>query len=129
MNNDEVITELAKAIEELIKRRQEADEILDRTIKPEDFPDVEKRVVERVSSLTLRIHNLRTRRRNRQLLQEMDTTIKPLSKERVQAMREALKKVSESIAAVKNVQAALELAVAISQSASDLFDATTPTTA
>jgi uncharacterized protein YjiS (DUF1127 family) len=129
MNNDDVMANLDQAIEELIKRRQEADGILDRKMKPEDFPDIEKRVVERVSSLTLRIHNLRTRRRNRQFLEEMDETIKPLSAARVQAMQEALGKVSKSIEAVKNIQAALELAAAISQSASDLFDATKPTTA
>lgn len=129
MNNDEVIEKLNLAIEELEKRRQEADEILDRKIKPEDFPDIEKRVIERVSSLTLRIHNLRTRRRNRELLAELGETIKPLPKARVEAMRKALEKVSESIAATKNIQAALELAVTISQSASNLFDVTKPTTA
>jgi hypothetical protein len=129
MNNDEVIEQLNRAIKELEKRRQEADELLDREIKPEDFPDIEKRVIERVSSLTLRVHNLRTRRRNRQLLVELNETIKPLPKARVAAMQEALEKISESIAATKNIQAALELATTISQSASDMFDATTPTTA
>jgi len=129
MNNDEVIEQLNRAIEELEKRRQEADEILDREIKPEDFPDIEKRVIERVSSLTLRIHNLRTRRRNRELLAELDETIKPLSKARVEAMQEALEKISESIAATRNIQAALKLAATISQSATEMFEASAPTTA
>jgi divalent metal cation (Fe/Co/Zn/Cd) transporter len=129
MNNDEVIEQLNIAIQELEKRRQEADELLDRKIKPEDFPDIEKRIIERVSSLTLRIHNLRTRRRNRELMVELDETIKPLPKARVEEMQEALEKISESIAATKNLQAALELAATISQSASDMFDATKPTTA
>jgi hypothetical protein len=129
MNNDEVIEQLNRAIEELEKRRQEADEILDRKINPVDFPDIEKRVIERVSSLTLRIHNLRRRRREREFHVELDETIKPLPKARVEAMQEALEKISESIAATKNLQAALELAATISQAASDMDDATKPTMA
>ena len=127
MNNRDVIRELDRAIEELVKRRQEVDEILDRPIDPAEFPDVEKRVLERVSSLTLRIHNMRTRRRNRQLLEDAQKAVTPLSAPRVQAMQTALDKVNQSIKAVQNIQAALALAVGISQSASDLFDATATT--
>jgi len=124
MTNAEVIQQLAQTIEELVKRREEAEQILDRPIDPALFPDVEKRVVERVSSLTLRIHNLRTRQRNRELVESMNTAVPPLSAERVEAMRVALQKVSKSIAAVQNIQMALALAASISQSASDMFDAT-----
>jgi hypothetical protein len=127
MNNRDVIRELERAIERLVKRRQEVDEILERPIDPAEFPDVEKRVLERVSSLTLRIHNMRTRRRNRQLLEDAQKAVTPLSAQRVQAMQTALNQVNESIKAVKDVQAALTLAVRISQSASDLFDATATT--
>jgi hypothetical protein len=124
MNNSDVIRKLDRAIEELEKRRREVDEILDRPIKPAEFPDVEKRVLERVSSLTLRIHNLRTRSRNRQLLAAAQKAVPPLSPAQVQAMQTALQEVSRSIKTVKNIQTALATAAAISQSASDLFDAT-----
>ncbi len=124
MTNGEVIRDLDRAIAELEKRRQETDALLDNPIDPAEFPDIEKRVLERVSSLTLRIHNLRTRRRNRELLEQMNNVIPPLSNTRVEAMRAALQTVSRSVAAVQNIQAALALAVTISQSASDLFDAT-----
>ena len=51
-------------------------------------------------------------------------TVPPLPAARVAAMRAALEKVSESIAAVQDIQMALALAARISQSASDMFDAT-----
>jgi prefoldin subunit 5 len=129
MNNDEVIEQLNMAIQELEKRLKETRELLDREIKSEDFFDIEKRVLERASSLNLRIHHLLTQRRNRELLVELDKTINPLPKARVKAMQEALEKISASIAATKNLQAALELAATISQAASDMDDATKPTTA
>jgi hypothetical protein len=127
MTNSEVILEIERAIAELEKRRHETDALLDRPIAPAEFPDVEKRVLERVTSLTLRIHNLRTRRRNRELLEQMNNAIPPLSESRVAALRAALQRLSRSIAAVQNIQAALALAVTISQSATDLFDATATT--
>lgn len=124
MTNAEVIQQLDKTIEELAKRREEAEAILARPIDPAEFPDLEKRVIERTSSLTLRIHNLRTRRRNRELAESMNTAVPPLPAARVAAMRAALEKVSESIAAVQDIQKALALAARISQSASDMFEAT-----
>ncbi len=126
MNNQDVIQKLDQAIEELVKRRKEVDEILDRSIPPAEFPDVEKRVLERVSSLTLRIHNLRTRRRNRQLLEETQQAVMPLSKARIRAMETVLRSVSQSISDVQNIKNAVALATEISQSASDLFNTTTP---
>jgi len=124
MTNAEVIQQLDQTIDELVKRREEAEQILSRPIDPTIFPDVEKRVIERTSSLTLRIHNLRTRRRNRELLESLNTAITPPSAGQIEAMRAALEQVSKSIAAVQNIQMALALAATISQSASDMFDAT-----
>ena len=124
MTNAKVIKQLEKAIEKLAKRREETEAILARPIDPAAFPDVEKRVIERASSLTLRIHNLGTRRRNRELAASLNAAVPPLSDARVAAMRAALQKVSESIAAVQDIQMAIALAAKISQSASDMFDAT-----
>jgi hypothetical protein len=124
VTNAEVIQQLDRTIEKLVKRREETEAILGRPIDPAEFPDVEKRVIAQATSLTLRIHNLRTRRRNRELAESLNTAVPSLPAARVAAMRAALEQVAESIAAVQSIQMALALAARISQSASDMFDAT-----
>src|SRR5262249_32799847 len=114
MTNAEVIAALEEAIKQLVKRREEIDAILDSPIDPVEFPDVEKRVLERVASLTLRIHNLRVRLRNLELAGQIGDAVAPLTPVQIETMRRALKQVSDSIAATQNIKATLALAVAIS---------------
>ena len=129
MNNEEVIKQLDLTISELVRRRQEVDEILDRPMTPEEFPDVEKQVVASMNDLSRRIRNLRTQRADRKLLADLKETVVPLSAEQVAAIRRALEQVSRSIAAVENIQTALAVAAAIARSASSMSAATDPTTA
>lgn len=125
MTNDQVITELAKILAELIKRRGEIDSLLDDPNVPlHELADREMLVTARLSSLDIRIMHLRARLNKRRLAKSLGKSVPPLSPARANAMKAVLTKVSKSIAAVNTFKAAIKLATEISDAATKAFSAT-----
>lgn len=122
MTNAEVIKKLETILKELLARREEMEEQLDRKdIPAKDWPDFERLVNARVSSLNQRIIHIRTRLRARGVLEAAGKAVKPLSASRVNAMDKALKKIQERIQATAAVKSTLRLASEISDAATKAF--------
>jgi len=127
MSNDEVIENLEKVLVELEDRRGEVESQLGRTdIPPTKWSDFEKLINARVSSLTIRIVNTRTRLRERRLLRDLGRAVSPLNASSVSALKAALEKVQQSIVATAAVKNVLRLASEISDAATTAFIVSAP---
>jgi hypothetical protein len=127
MSNYEVIQNLESVLRELEDRRADVESQLDRTDIPlTEWSDFEKLINARVSSLTIRIVNTRTRLRERRLLRDLGRAVSPLNASNVSALKAALKKVQQSIVATAAVKTVLRLASEISDAATTAFIVSAP---
>jgi hypothetical protein len=125
VTNAEVIRKLETILKELAARREEIEGQLDRKdIPDEDWPDFERLVNARVSSMNQRILLIRTRLRQRRFLHDLN--VKPLSNARKHAMEKALTKIQTSIQATAAVKSVLRLASEISDASTSAFNASAP---
>jgi hypothetical protein len=123
MNNDEVIELLKKAIDELEKRIVELNSIKkDKSIPFHELPIIQNQVLQRTSSLNLKILFLEQQLHNREVLKKLETDVPALSGAEKSRLEKALETISKDISTTKTVKAAIALAKDISDAAEKAGD-------
>ncbi len=120
MNNNEVIDNLKIIIEQLETRITELNNLRnDPSVPFSERPIRQNQIIQRTSSLNLRILQLEQQLHDRELLRSLNATIPALSSSRKDKLEKALAEVSNDISATRDFQAAIALASKISVAASN----------
>lgn len=124
MNNDEVIDNLEKIIEQLESRITELNNLRnDSSVPFSERPIRQNQIIQRTSSLNLRILQLEQQLHDRELVRSLNGAVRALSSTRKDKLEKALVEVSKDISATRNFQAAIALASKISDAASKAGEA------
>jgi hypothetical protein len=124
MNNDDVIDNLKKIIEQLETRITELNDLRnDPTVPFDQRPIRQNQIIQRTSSLNLRILQLEQQLHDRELLRSLNADVLQLSSSRKEKLEKALAAVSQDISTTHDFQAAISLAKKISDAASNAGEA------
>ncbi len=125
MTNDEVIDTLKQLIEQLEKRITELNSLRnDRSIPFNQRPIRQNQIIQRTSSLNLRILQLEQQLHDRELVRSLNHSVPALTDSRKESLQKALEVVSTDISNTRTFQAAITLASKMSEAASKAGDAT-----
>lgn len=120
MNNDQVIENLKLIIKQLENRITELNNLRNDPAVPFAERAIrQNQIIQRTSSLNLRILQLEQQLHDRELLQSLNKDVPALTDTRKKQLEKALAAVSKDISATRTFQAAIALAKNISDAASN----------